>query len=121
VRSTILTAAAVGLVVAGCAGDEGAEPLDVPTSPKLEVVATEMKYTPNELAVSAGTVQVVLVNDGSAYHDLRIGEERFILEAPAGQRAESSISLEAGTYQLYCSIPGHSEAGMEGTLEVRAG
>jgi uncharacterized cupredoxin-like copper-binding protein len=64
-------------------------------------------------------VEVVLHNDGTVLHDLRIEDQPFILEAPAGQTATSQITLEAGRYQIFCSIPGHREAGMTGVLEVR--
>jgi len=64
-------------------------------------------------------VEVVLHNDGTVLHDLRIEDQPFILEAPAGQTATSQITLDAGRYQIFCSIPGHREAGMTGVLEVR--
>ena len=107
-----------GLGVSACGGRAPA-PLDVATSTALEVTATEMAYTPSEVAVRAGQVTVTLHNDGTTLHDLRIGEEPFILEAIAGGTDSKVISLEAGRYELYCSLMGHSEAGMVGTLEVR--
>jgi uncharacterized cupredoxin-like copper-binding protein len=30
-----------------------------------------------------------------------------------------SLSLKAGTYKFYCSVPGHRQAGMEGTITVK--
>jgi len=103
---------------AGCGEDEE-PPLAVETSPALEVVATEMAYTPTEVAVPSGEVQVTLRNDGKILHDLRVGSEPFILEANAGETVTKAVHLEPGRYDLFCSLPGHSEAGMVGTLEVR--
>lgn len=118
----IIRAAVVVAVVAAAAGgcgDDDPAPLDVATSPSLEVIATEMSYTPDEVAVVAGTVTVVLHNEGAILHDLRIGEEPFIVEAVAGETSTATVSLDAGRYRLFCSLPGHAEGGMEGTLEVR--
>ncbi len=43
------------------------------------------------------------------------------LELKPGAKAEwSFVPLRAGTYSLRCTIPGHAEAGMVGTLTVRS-
>jgi uncharacterized cupredoxin-like copper-binding protein len=36
----------------------------------------------------------------------------------AGQVDQGTVALSPGTYTLYCTIRGHREAGMEGTLNV---
>lgn len=116
-------AIAVGLVTAGCGDDEdpGASlaPVEGPTSPGLDVVATEMAFTPDAVAVDAGDIEVAMTNDGSILHDLRIDDQSFILEAVPDETVSGEVTLEAGSYAFFCSIPGHREAGMEGVLEVR--
>jgi plastocyanin len=113
--------AAAALLASGCGGDDddALPPVDGPTSPGLEVVATEMAFTPDAVAVEAGDVEVVLTNDGSILHDLRIEDQPFILEAVADETVSGEVALESGSYAFFCSIPGHREAGMEGVLEVR--
>lgn len=116
----IVSAALVIAALASACGDTGGgEPLDVATSPRIEIVGTDMAFTPDTVAVLAGNVEVIFTNEGQVYHDLRIGEEPFIAEAAPGERDEGRVLLEPGTYELFCSIPGHSEAGMVGVLEVR--
>ena len=111
------------VILAGGCGDDspGADlpAVEGPVSPRIEVTAHEMGFAPDAIAVEAGAVEVVLHNDGSILHDLRIEDQPFVIEAGAGQTATSNITLESGRYQLFCSIPGHRDAGMTGVLEVR--
>lgn len=108
-------------LVAGCGGDDGEElpAVEGPTSPNVELRATEMSYDPEQVAVQAGEVEVVLHNEGSMLHDVRIEDEPLLVEANAGETATEQVTLEPGSYQYFCSVPGHREAGMEGVLEVR--
>ncbi|MGQ0433402.1 MAG: cupredoxin domain-containing protein [Microthrixaceae bacterium] len=115
----VSAALVIAALAAGCGDTGGGKPLDVATSPRIEIVGTEMAFTPDTVAVLAGNVEVIFTNEGQVYHDLRIGEVPFIAEAASGERDEASVFLEPGTYELFCSIPGHSEAGMVGVLEVR--
>jgi uncharacterized cupredoxin-like copper-binding protein len=78
-----------------------------------------MAFTPDAVAVEAGEVEVVLHNDGTILHDLRIDDQPLLLEAVAGETDTGSIALDPGSYAFFCSLPGHREAGMEGVLEVR--
>jgi uncharacterized cupredoxin-like copper-binding protein len=121
--ATFVAATVAVAALAACGDDDSAgddlPAVDAETSPRMEVSATEMSFTPDAIAVDAGDVEVVLHNEGSVLHDLHIGEEPFIVEAEAGQTATGDISLDPGRYQFYCSLPGHRDAGMEGVLEVR--
>jgi uncharacterized cupredoxin-like copper-binding protein len=36
-----------------------------------------------------------------------------------GGQSTVSLDLDTGTYEFYCSVGSHREAGMEGTLTVR--
>jgi uncharacterized cupredoxin-like copper-binding protein len=114
----VATAAFAG----GCGDDSpGADlpAVEGPVSPRLELTAREMAYEPDAIAVEAGDVEVVLHNAGTILHDLRVADQPFILEAKAGETTTSKVTLEPGRYGLFCSLPGHREAGMTGVVEVR--
>lgn len=108
---------------AGCGGDDdGGDALPAvegPTSPSFDVSASEMKFDPDAVAVEAGEVSVTLTNDGSIQHDLRIDGADFFVEAGSGESVDGTVELDAGSYQFFCTVPGHRDAGMEGVLEVR--
>ena len=107
------------LLLAGCGGDEVAEPAAGAATGSVEVEAGDLYFEQEELSASAGEVEFTLVNTGAVEHDLVIeeaGDTEVVLAAP-GETVTGSIELEAGTYTYYCSIPGH-RISMEGTLEV---
>ena len=45
------------------------------------------------------------------------GRKTPVIEA--GNSAELDVDLRAGEYTLYCSVPGHRDAGMETTIDIK--
>lgn len=112
--------AAVVLAALGACGGGGLPAVEGPTRDVLELDASEFRYDPENIAVEAGRVPVVLRNVGLVIHDLRIeGKPTFLVEAKAGETATATWDLPEGRFEIYCSIEGHRAAGMEGILEVR--
>lgn len=82
-------------------------------------VGTEFAYEPVSVAAE-GDFELVFENAGRVIHNLEIeGVSGLVLEANPGNSASELIRLDPGTYTIFCSIPGHRAAGMEGTLDVR--
>jgi plastocyanin len=56
-------------------------------------------------------------------HDVAIedssGKEVGKTELIASEETSTTVNLKPGTYTYYCTVPGHREAGMEGTLTVK--
>lgn len=92
----------------------------VPGAATVEVVATDLRFDPTTVIITAGApVNLTLVNDGLALHDLTIPALDFRLDAEAGEQASGSLIVdEPGAYAYECSVPGHAAAGMRGTLVV---
>jgi uncharacterized cupredoxin-like copper-binding protein len=84
----------------------------------VEVSAVELAFDPKELAIAADTdVTITLTNNGVLQHDLVIEDTDFATELiDGGASAELVVNLPAGEYTYFCSVPGHRESGMEGTL-----
>ena len=81
-----------------------------------------LSYEETSAETTAGSVTVELVNESSTPHDVTIeGPDGDVgqTETISGSTTTTSVDLEAGDYTFYCSVPGHREAGMEGTLTVK--
>jgi plastocyanin len=82
----------------------------------------DLSYDKQELETPAGEVTITMDNPSSVPHNVSIegsgvDEEGETVEQ--GGVSEVSAQLEAGEYTFYCSVAGHREGGMEGTLTVR--
>jgi plastocyanin len=119
--------AAVALAMAGCGDgrdDEAAQSSgggQTGRSPEAaRFVAVDIDYAEAPDSLSPGGHVFRLVNEGGLAHTVTIEEvdDRTVVEAGGGETATGDVELEPGTYTYYCSVPGHREAGMEGTLEV---
>jgi uncharacterized cupredoxin-like copper-binding protein len=86
----------------------------------VEVPAEDITFPVTEFEAPAGPITFEYVNRGEALHTLVAEgfEEAMRVEAPGGETQQGSLTLEPGTYTLYCDIPGHRGQGMEGTLTV---
>ncbi len=100
------------------------ESAEIPQDAKREEVrAVEYAFDPDSLEVEAGRpLAVTFENEGTTGHDYTVhdanGEqvEGGHSYADAGERATLVVTLEPGTYQVWCTIAGHRQAGMEATI-----
>lgn len=83
------------------------------------VTSFDIYFEPEEITIPADTdVPFTLPNDGAAAHNFSIDELNISVDIAAGETDETVINAPAGTYEYYCNVPGHKEAGMVGTLIV---
>lgn len=128
------TAVAATLIIgiAACGGDDGAGG----ASPSIESVATSYEFDPDSWTVDAGEeLTVSFTNDASIAHDwavLELGEDiesedeltedKVLFQVSAksgGETTEAAFTIdEPGVYQVICTIRGHFDAGMTGSLDV---
>lgn len=82
----------------------------------------QLAYTTDSATTKAGKVTIDFVNPQSLTHDVVIedssGEEVAATELIGDGEDSTTAELEAGEFTFFCSVPGHREAGMEGTLTV---
>ena len=81
-----------------------------------------LAFDPPSLEAQAGKVEIDFTNPASIEHDVNIeadGKDVAASDLVAdGESTKVSAKLQPGDYTYYCSVPGHREAGMEGTLTV---
>ena len=81
----------------------------------------ELRYNTKTLSAKAGTVTIVMTNMAPIEHNVTIAQGSKVLGATptfTGGSRTLSLKLKPGKYTFYCSVPGHRQAGMEGTLNV---
>ena len=79
-------------------------------------------FEPSKLTAKAGSVTIDYDNPSPVDHSVAIeggGETLDQSEIAADTTVTASADLEPGKYVYYCTVPGHREAGMEGTLTVK--
>lgn len=83
----------------------------------------QLEYNTKSLSAKAGAVTIAFTNASSLPHNVTVesasGETVGASETFAGGTKNVSVSLKPGTYKFFCSVPGHRQAGMEGTLTVK--
>lgn len=104
--------------VTGAVASPEASPAACPAGPVVHAV--DLAFEPSELTIPAGTgVVVTIQNHGQLQHDFNIDELQVRTELlDAGDSTTVTINAAAGAYEFYCSVTGHKEAGMVGTLTV---
>jgi plastocyanin/predicted small secreted protein len=101
--------------------DHGANTPVAPDARPIEVWGSSYAFDPGELTVRAGEDVAIVLTATDIEHDFTVDEVDAHVSAEAGETAEGGLRVdEAGTYTYYCSVEGHREAGMEGTLTVES-
>jgi outer membrane protein assembly factor BamB len=92
---------------------------------KIEANPTGLlKYTESEITAVAGNDTVSFTNNSPLEHDVVIesSSKKVVGQTPIFDKGTKTfkVTLTPGTYTYFCSVPGHREAGMQGTLTVKA-
>lgn len=89
----------------------------------IPVTESEFKLVLPSLKTAAGKVTFAVTNAGKIQHDLAVTGPgvKGIAKTPLinpGASANLTVTLAAGSYTLYCTVPGHKTLGMVATLTV---
>ena len=83
----------------------------------------QLAFVEKTLTAPAGKSTIELTNASSVPHSVEVegGGKDFgpSTTVSGGAKVTLTIDLPAGTFQYFCAVPGHKEAGMVGTLTVK--
>lgn len=124
----VLTSALVAIVVAACGGggadtDDAAPATSAADGEAVFVGTGAIAWADGAIAATAvdGQLEVTIVCEGAVPHNLLIegiADEQEIVACEGDDEASATIGIDPGTYQFWCDVPGHRNAGMEGVLTV---
>jgi plastocyanin len=106
------------MMMRGESGRSGSPP--AAGAPNIRVAGSEFSFNPREVRLRSGeTVNIEFENRGMMFHTLTVGELGLDLRANGGDSISGSLRPQRpGTYPFLCSVPGHADAGMRGTISV---
>ena len=96
------------------------------TAGRVTVTEVEYKLTLSSTHLAAGKTTLLVVNKGKLAHSLEISgpmlKKRLIAGTlKPGASRSVTVTLEAGSYTLWCPIDGHAKLGMQTTFKAGSG
>ncbi len=101
----------------GTAKASASNQLSIPTDP-----SGQLAYQFTKATAKSGQVTLLSKNDAPVPHDISIkggGVDEQGDQVTDGGTSKLSVKLKPGKYTYYCSVPGHEQGGMKGTLTVK--
>ena len=110
-RLVVVTVVTVAAVAALTQSSLGAD--------RVNVTGRDFSFSLSKRTVNAGSVTFRFTNRGNQRHDFKIaGRKTRVIGS--GTSATVRATLRSGrSYRYICTVAGHADAGMKGTLRVR--
>jgi plastocyanin len=125
-----------GIQLTGCGGKSGSatSPASTPNTSSAPSSASQagstvklaadpsgqLKFDVSQLTAKAGKVTIDFTNDSQVGHNVQIegpgDKDLGGTSTITGSSTTATVTIPAGTYTFYCSVPGHRQAGMQGKL-----
>jgi plastocyanin len=112
------------MVAVGCGGSDGGNTGGGDNATPADVVMRgndALKWDQKQYTAKAGGITIELVNDGIQPHTLvieKVPSFKKLVVNKKGETVRGTVTLQPGTYVVYCDVAGHRGAGMEADLVV---
>jgi plastocyanin len=117
-NETTAASAAPATTTATAGGGGGGSTVDISTPS-----GSDLAFDQKSVSAKAGSVTISFDNKQPLQHDVKVedssGQELGGTDLVSSATATATVNLQPGSYTFFCSVPGHREAGMEGTLTVK--
>ena len=84
---------------------------------------SDLAFDQKSVSAKAGNVTIDFDNKQPLQHDVAVADSSGKVlgqtDLVSSGTANATVDLQPGTYTFYCTVPGHREAGMQGTLTVK--
>jgi len=142
-RNLLVLTALIALIAAlmvGCGGSDDSSDssssssdstasTDTGSTPPTESVALQadpggaLAYVEKTLSAKPGELSIAFTNDSPIAHNVAVddskGNQLVESEIVTGASTTAQFTAKPGKYTYYCTLPGHEEAGMKGTLTIK--
>lgn len=82
-----------------------------------------LAFDQTDIEATAGSNTLNFDNPAALSHDVEVesadGQEAGKTELISESSTSTTVDLKPGEYTFYCTVPGHREGGMEGTITVK--
>jgi plastocyanin len=89
---------------------------------EIDASPTALAFASTKAIGTAGKIEFLMKNPSSTQHDIALKDGGQLGKGPVvgqGGTSRFSATVKAGTYEFFCTVPGHEAAGMKGTLTVK--
>lgn len=135
-RLSLIAGGVTALAIAGCGAGGGGSSSSTKTNGSAGLTSgarattltlkadpsDRLKFDKDSLRGTPGRVTITMANPSHLSHSVAIEgndvDAKGEVVGPGGT-SKASATLKPGTYTFYCAVPGHRQAGMQGTLKVR--
>ena len=142
-RLLAISPVVAAVLLLACSGDDNNGDSNGSSPSAMHVVMQDIAYDTTALTATRGqTARIDVENRGQITHDFTIermpmrglhmtggadmehmgSDSMYAVHLPVDKGTQATLEFEpteAGTYEYFCTVPGHREAGMHGTLTVQ--
>ena len=119
-NGSMMSGGQMGTMMGGAwTGGQSAPPA-IADAREVTVTTDELRFSPSTITVKTGeAVNIVLVNSDDIVHDFTVPAFGIHVTLQPGQRTTIGMQpATAGSYPFLCTVAGHAQAGMQGTIVV---